>query len=626
MARKELVVEFSPDTGPFDTPTWIELTGGGPHGNRVRSAQWKWGRESDDQDWPPGQATIVLTNHDRLFDPDNTSGTYSGDLNPRVPFRLVTNDGEDLFYGFVEEGWEQTYAHPVDGYCTVKLVDMLTVLEGVKLPGVFEHAVTALGPVHYWTLTTPGATDLGSGRIAGTPEENPSFGAGELFPGLGDSVEFDGEKQRVDISRSPLHFDLRHCSFIVVFDTDVPAPSGSVSPLFFQGDGNTPNVDLANLYVYTDGTLRLDTVEAGTGSMVSSAGRVDDGRPHLAFAQRDTGGVGFGVGIDTAVLNDDFGIAGGQAGNGSAIGGTPFAPPGYDDNYFAGRIGHLAIFDAVLDQAQRQTVVDALPCLAGARADEQIEWALDRVGVPAGLRSLDEGRSLMGPARTAGVDALGFLRLVAATENGAIYIDHADGGKVRFVERYAPWFASRSIVAQATVSDDPTNSTAVRVEPGSLVVEPNGIRSVTNQVTVRWVDGAETAEDAASVAAYGPRGKTVATVAENSNQALSLAQWACVIHAEPATRISGFGLNPAGDDAGFPVAVDLRPFDLVTFRSQPGATGSVVTRDVLIEGISHRVDGLEWKTTFYTSATPAGLVDLFILGTSLLDGTDVLGY
>src|SRR5690606_26104417 len=96
MARKELVVEFSPGTGPFDTPTWIELTAGGPHGNRVRSAEWTWGRQSDDQDWPPGQATIVLTNHDRMFDPDNTSGTYSGDLLPRVPFRLTTDAGEDL--------------------------------------------------------------------------------------------------------------------------------------------------------------------------------------------------------------------------------------------------------------------------------------------------------------------------------------------------------------------------------------------------------------------------------------------------------------------------------------------------------------------------------------------------
>lgn len=622
MARKELVVSFSPGTGPFDTPSWVDIS------SRTLEAQWTWGRQRDTEGFPPGQATVVLRNHDRLFDPANTSGTYSGDLLPRVPFRLRTDDAEDLFYGFVEDGWEQTYDHPEDGFCTVKLVDLLGVLEGRALPGVYEAAVLALSPVHYWPLTSQGSTDLGSGTRPGTPEENPTFNAPELFPGLGPSVELDGDKQRIDISRSPLDFDWQHATIAAAFQTDIPAEAGSEHPIFFMGDSNDPATDLAMLHVGTDGFIRWSYVQGGTGFSVESDRAVDDGAPHLVIAQSNVGsGSGFGVALDSATLNPDFGSAGGQAGNGVALGGSPFAPRGYSDNYFPGRIGHVAIFDAVLTEPNRQTLVDAVDNLDGTRSDEQVAWVLDQVGVPSGMRNLDQGRSLMGPARTSGVDALEFIRKVADTEQGMFFVDHADGGKVRFVERFAPWVATRSTVSQATFSDDPASGTAVRVEPGSLVVEANGIRTVINQATVRWENGEETAEDATSVAAYGPRGRSVDTLAANANQARSVAQWLSTLYAEPATRVRGLGINPAGAEAGFDAAVALRVGDLVTYRSQPSATGSVTTKNLLIQGVTHTVSmGKHWATSFYTADTPADLMSLFTLGTSELNGPDLLAY
>ena len=630
MARKETVVEFSPGTGPYDTPTWVELTGGGPHGNRLRSADWAWGRSADDDDFPAGTATIVLTNHDRLFDPENTAGDYSGDLTPRVPFRITTSDGDDEFYGFVDSGWEQTYQHPEDGYCTVELVDMLGVIEGYTLPGVLETAVMALDPVGYWPLTDPAAQDL-TGRNHGTLVEDPQAGAPDLFPGVGSSFEFDGEFERVDITRSPIgtFVDTWHCSVVALFSTAIPAEVASSHPIIVSLDGNVAqSSNLMHLYVDLDGTIAFDYIQGGAGFALASTVAADDGKPHVVFAQSNAGeAFGYGIGIDTATLEE---LNGGgpalQGGNGVAIGGTPGAARGYDDNYFPGRIGHVAIYDAVLDEPDRQSILDAVDCLTGLRSDEHVDWVLDQVGVPAGLRSLDEGRSIMGPARTAGENALGYLRKIARTEQGALYVDHHDGGKIRFVERYAPWFAARSTAVQAVFSDDPANTTAVRVEPGSLVVESNGIETVINQATVRWVGGEETAEDSPSVAAYGPRGRSIDTVAGNPNQALSLAQWVSALQSQPAARVRGFGINPAAAEDGFPASVDLRPFDLVTFRSQPAATGTAVTRNLLIQGGRHWVEGLSRESTFFTSQTPDDLLSLFILGTSLLDGTDALAY
>lgn len=623
MARKTLVVSFSPGEGPFDTPAWVDIS------SRVRSAEWTWGRQRDDQDFPPGEATITLSNHDRLFDPDNTSGTYTGLLLPRVPFRLQTDIGEDLFYGYVEDGWEQTYSHPEDGYCTVRLVDLMGVLEGYRLPGVFETAVLALNPAGYWPLTdsSAGVKDLGSLHNPGTPEENPTFGAPDLFPGLGPSIEFSGANQRIDVASSPLEIDIWHCTVMSVIATDTAAESGTFHTIFGQFDGNTPNIDVLSHYVASDGTARLEYVKGGTGFDVTSVVSVVDGDPHLIIAQANLGETtGYGVAVDSVTLSLTGTTPGAQGGHGVAIGGTPFAPRNYSEDYFPGRIGHVAVWDAVLTEAQRQTVVDALDCMDGQRSDQQIAWALDQIGVPAGSRSLDTGRSVMGPARTAGVDALDFIRKIARTEDGGFYVNHADGGKLRFVERYAPWTETRSSTSQATFSDDPAAAGVARVEPGTLVVEPNGIRSVINQATVKWVGGEETAEDATSVAAYGPRGRSIDTVASGPYQALSLAQWKASLQANPTTRVRGLGINPGADVSVFDVAVDTRVGDLVTFRSQPASTGSVVTRSLLVEGVTHRVEGLQWETAFYTSLTPADVVDLFILGTSTLDGAHVLGY
>lgn len=639
MARKELVVEFSPGTGPFDTPTWIKLTAGGPHGNRLRSAQWEWGRQRDDKDFPAGTATIVLTNHDRLFDPDNTSGTYTGDLGPRVPFRLTSSDGDDLFYGFVQSGWDQTYDHPVDGYCTITLVDMLGVIEGYTLPSVFSAEVAADTPVAYWPLDETqraamrDATGVhpdgqyidGTTRLASTVET----AAGLPVRGL----DLDGEHfGQIRDQAATVH--ARPCCIEIVFQ---PNDENATQILYRSGtgnanEGNTVQYSCNGSVWSITSAIRdgdADNLAAtDTRSVIGAGGAMH----HYVIRRPATGAAEAWLDGEDVTLTTGTAPANGiSVAPGSIVGASDYQGAGHagtiPTSTYYGFIGGVAIYDTDLSDARIEAHAEAaLAPLDGQRSDEQITWVLDQIGVPGGLRSLDVGRTLMGPAHTEGRNALSYLRSIARTEQGALYVDHHDGGKIRFVERFAAWLATRSTAAQATISDDPTNSTAVRVEPGTLAVEANGIESVVNQASVRWVGGEETAEDATSVAAYGPRGQTVQTIGTHPNQALGLAQWLVALQAEPAVRVRGFGINPAGNDDGFSAAVGLRPYDLVTFRSQPSSTGSVVTRNLLIQGGRHDVEGLHWETTFYTAQTAADLVDLFILGTSLLDGTDVLGY
>lgn len=626
--------------GVIDFP-WVSLSAGGPHGNRVRHAAWQIGRERDSDEWPPGEATIELYNYDRLFDPDNTSGTYTGKLLPGVPFRIRT-DGtfgtHDHFYGFVEDGWEQTHQHPADGYCTVKLVDLFGVLPGFTLPGVLEHAIVSPKPVGYWPLTESSGTetvaDRGSGHNQGTVSgDGITFGDPALFPGDGTSVAFDGSSDFIQVSTGPLLADTWNGALVALLSTTLPAEVNTQHPIWMQSDGAAlAVVKTWNLIVDGDGKLRLTSFKNSAGIVRQSLATVTDSKPHVVFAQTVldiTVAVTpeSGVGIDTADLTqvDAFQPGFDPGGNGTAIAGTPRAKTGYTLNYFPGRLSHIAIYDRGLGRADRDNILTAAQALSGKRSDEQIRWALNRIGVPDSLLNLDVGRAIMGPATTAGRDALDFCREVQRTEQGALYVDHTDGGKIRFRERYADWLATRSTSVQVTFSDDPAAGFVVRVEPGTLVVEANGRRTIVNRWTVTWVDGEVTEEDEPSRLAYGASGDNIDTQASTPELARGIAQFKLALTKDPQTRIRGLGFTPSADQSGFTTAVGAQIADRVRYRSQPSSTGSVIDKQMQLAGIRHEVEDMDWKVQVFTTTAPAAHQQLFTLGTSELDSTDVLG-
>ena len=157
--------------------------------------------------------------------------------------------------------------------------------------------------------------------------------------------------------------------------------------------------------------------------------------------------------------------------------------------------------------------------LGGSTSDAHITWALDVVGVPAGLRNIDVGTVVMGPANAKGRKALDWIREVAATEGGELYVDHRDGGKIRFTNRYRRFLATRSkTTVQATFSDDPAAGSVIRYPPEGLDIVPNDIQKVINQVTADLAGGSVTVEDAASILAYRPRSRNIETVATTPGQ------------------------------------------------------------------------------------------------------------
>lgn len=624
-------VQFSPTTGPFDTPTWIELGEGGPHGNRVWSLEWTDGKQADLEQFAAGEATIVLRNDDRLFDPEHASGTYYGDLNPRVPFRIRATHNAvtyDLFYGFVEDGWEQTYAPPDTSTCTVQLVDLLGMLSGYRLPGVLEAATLALNPAGYWPLTEPAGSTAAADRVGvrdGRAVNEPVFGESPIAPGLGTSVKFGGTNDRIDLGKTPTITNYFAVTVMAVIRTPIPAEAQSAHIVFMESDSNA-NSDAFVLYVETDGTVALVSTEAGLGYAYNPATTVDDNAPHLIFAIGAPSGSGGGMAIDSATVVTTAGGTG-QAGMGGAIGGTPSGARGYDDNYFEGLISHVAVFNDILNSTELGTLLTGYASLAGETSGAAIEWVLTQIGVPAGMFDLDAGVSIMAGTDTAGRDALELMREIADTEQGGLYVAHHDGGKLRFRDRYASFQDTRSTATQATFSDDGTiaDTSAARVVPGSLTVEPNGVSTVINQASVSWAGGTEIVDESVG-SPYGPRPVSIDTQSATPAIARGIGQWVIALNGTPRARIRKLGINPGSNHDEFAYALGTRIADRVAYRSIPQNTGSATTKALEVLGRHHRVEGVEWETDFYLAPSPNVGVVLFTLGTSELGDPDVLGY
>jgi hypothetical protein len=573
---------------------WVDLS------DRILAASWDEGRDDELEHYGPGQATIVLKNDDRLLDPDHTGGTYYGELLPRTPFRLREDVGgtpEDRFYGFVDGGFEQALMPPAAANCTVRLTDRLSAVAGL-LPDVFEHSVMAREPVGFWQLDGPSGTeqvaDLSGNGHDGTVAGSVTFGEKPIASGHGTSARFDASTTafgRVEVSRSPIIADPSASSIVATFNAR-SAGSLNFRTLFIQGDGKASGTGIA-VNVDTGGLLRFVWQEGGSGIGYETADAVVDGAGHIMFGQAA------GIAVDTATLETTSVPVGTGTANGVGIGG--YAGIVIEDHW-DGWIGAVAVFDRALDEAEREAILTGYTKLAGQRTDEHIAWALDRLGVPAEHRNLSEGTVLMGTADTKGRDALAYIREVVATEQGEFYCDHRDGGKLRFRSRYERFTDTRSTTAQATFSDGGSSATAVRVERSGLVVTPNGIDGVVNQVQVTWRDGQETVEDSASVARYGPQQRTITTQATTAAQARSAGEWLVANYAQPRSRVRGITTNPGASVNALTAARDLQVGDRVTYRSHPQAVGSPTEIDLFVEGIEHSMSDGTHRTAVYKLA------------------------
>lgn len=633
MTIPNVTVEFSPGEDPFDTPSWVDISA------RVKSLEWTWGRDNELEPFQSGTATVVLYNHDRLFDPEYTSGTYFGALLPRVPFRIrsTASGGKDLFYGFVYGGWAQDYRPPKNAYCIVTLRDLLDAIDDELLPvSALEGEVMADSPGAYWHLdeTTGVQMKDSSGHGLHGLYSNPVLGQDPLIVDTGGhSVQCvhvgdaRGEYRGASLpTAAPVTLeawvkfprDLAALHSIIVAQRDSAVGSGLLF-LVERSSSGSPN-----------GELVIHFFGLGGGYWARGNARVDDDLVHhVAMTMASTAAADIKLYVDGVEQTKTLiaGTTGGSWGGHRwwTVGNT--TDSGTGDFGLGGLIDEAVVYPSALSSARILAHYQAgSSAFDGESSGTRIGRVLDIVGVPAGMRDIATGDTFMGPAIYRSQKVGDYLRGVVESEQGYLWVDHADGGKIKFRGRYSRFTETRSQASQATFTDAATSSGLLRYERNGLGIDPNGIASIVNRVTIQWPGGTEvvTADDVGISSPYGPRERTIESEAPTPQAARSAGSWMIARYGQPQTRVRSIGTNSGASTAAQSPALDLRIADRVTVVRTPQNTGNTITNTLIVEGVEHKVsEGQRWETRY--SFSDADESQVWIWGTSRWDVDAVWG-
>lgn len=610
----------------------------------VRSVSTSRGRSSELDAFQTGSASITFSNADRRFDPEYTAGPYYGALTPLRPVRIRAQYGAgattNLFFGWVEQ-WPQQYQNPTDATVTVTASDGFKILNLITLPSEWSHRVQTDSRVGYWLRM-----DDGTSSTVFDAYNNNKFGDYKTIAGAASSgvstnslianddntaAVFDGTKYvdaNITGATIALNFWMQTSTTtagsygMVTFNNNLPSCLGMV----VNGSGV--------------GTLRFTNAQTSFGGpdqaeSFTSTVVVNDGEPHhilLNLNDPDFGGA-YSLYIDgvratlTAGAFGDYNGTPNQLGiarpyQGSATAGTSFASAfiGTLDEIVFYQITALPIVYVDSTDVAINYAIGAGQYLEGQRTDQRISEVLNMVQWMTDGTDLTTGSATVQAIATQNKTALAVAQECETAEQGRLFMDR--DGKVEFISRNAFATTGTYNTSQYTFGD----STG-ELGYTNLQFEFND-RLVFNRSVVSRKNGSTaTLNDTTSQGQYFIRTSSVTDlVVDTDQQTLDIANARLDAYAQPLLRIEQMAFTPRQSPAAlYPVAIGVEIGTRITVNRRPQGVGSVITKQVIVEGISHTITPDSWQTVF--SLSPV-FVSTFVLDSStfgVLDSNQ-LGY
>ena len=594
------IVEWSPTTGPGDSPVWVDIT------EYVRSGSIDRGRQSEFDRTSAGKLRLSLLNMDRNFDPEYNSNAT---VNKRI--RVSCTDGAAvgnlirLFDGWID-AMPQSYVPPNLATVELEATDGFKLLGRFDLDEIYGSVVEDDSPHGWWRLSDdlPNATVVAdasgngyTGVWKGTPSSTQSLisaGPGAVsLDGSGDNIEGSADGAVIiggALTAAPVSIECwvktgkygTNYSFICG-QTHTVGSTSFITDFGFAMNNNTGKpmflAQVGGINVGLTGTTVLR--DTGVHHLV---GTIDSSRNCRLYVD----GVleaGPTAGGSTTTID----------GSGSVrIGKPPIgADPGAGSSYKAwkGDICEVAVYSTALSASQvaAHHTAGASPW-SGDTTGQRVSRILDFVGWPSSERFIEDGVSTLGtaPDSVLGATALDHLMAVEQTEQGRFFI--SGGGYAAFYSRHH----ETTLTAEATFTDAQVNDIEFAYDDTNLC----------NDMTVTREGGLPQRAQTADVIA-GTEWRYSESLSgllyTSDNEAKNLAEWRVANYSTPTMRPMGLRFKPMRDLPGqYHSVLDRELGDRISVtRSLPGTD---VTVDAVIEGITHRfdVDGT-WQTSWNLS-------------------------
>jgi len=619
--------------------TWTDVT------SSVRDVSTSRGRSSELDTYSAGSCQVILDNRTRLFDPENSAGTYYGKLTPLRPIRIrVTPAGgviRSIFFGFIDQ-WPQAYSYPRDATVTVTATDAFKVLNQYKLPSYWYETITAAAPTAWYPLA----------------DFNGSFYVFEVAKWSGTSAQWMSSTANVSSSCTPgeallaaepatsSSFDGQ--KIVQIFDPISSGASSWSAEMWIQTtESTTGNYGIWNHLNFIHGGTCGLVVAGGNATVVAQFGHrgtsntmttknaqvtVNDGKPHhvaLVYQSDASFGNTFNLYVDgnlatvssgfTDVIENDYSFMTlGYPISKSATASNNFT------NYFKGSIQHLILYSGVMLTAADVLAhyqIGAGTYLQGTRTDERItllanlaEWMTDGLDLGTG------DTTVLGLNAT-GKGLLDALKEVETAEQGRLFM--SVDGKIKFVDRNAEG-SGNFITSQATFSD---NATGAEISYSDITLTFDD-RYIFNDITFSQPDGTSYNNyDATSQGKYFKQTFVVDNfIADSGYFLVNAGLYKLAQYKDPQMRIDELTVNTRRSTAYQSPCVTLDIGDRITVNRTPQNVGSAISKTLIIEGIKHRITRDGWMVTFNTSPTLQNAP--FVLDSATLGvlGTNILGY
>ena len=618
--------------------TWTDVS------SDVRSCSIKRGRSSELDSFTTGSCQITFANADRKYDPEYTSGTYYGKLTPGRPIRIKatppSGSATGIFFGFVDQ-WNQQYTNPTDATTVVTASDAFKVMNLITLPSYWEYSVRADSALAWYRMDeVAGSTSLFD-TISGTNtgswyttalEASSSLSTSSIVPTDSNlATEFDGNRYFASASifaRIAKTYNTGLAMAVSAWIQTSTTTDGRYG--IFSSASYIPETRTAFGMVVSGGVGTIqaqigDNFSFGSCSVVSSAITVNDGKPHFIYARRTNDGDATRLWVDGVEATSSTSTTAANDSSPKDIVGGPFTGTSggtYDfTSNFTGTIDEIVFDGSNLTDEQ---IVDRYAMgkgtyLTGQTASARITSLLTMAGWMSDGTNLTTATSTVQGINSQGYTLLAALKECEAADQGRLFIDGS--GKVAFISHNALATTAAYNTSQRTFGDSTSELPFTDIE---FIYND---QLVKNRVVIGRKNGPTfTTNDTTSQGQYFIRTDSQSDLINDTNQSIvDAANVRLATYKQPAIRIESLGFTPRANTTIYTGLIGDEIGTRITVKRRPQSVGSVISKELLIEGVQHDIGPMNWSSTYNLSPAPLAF---FILNSSTFGvlGTNLLGY
>ena len=623
--------------------TWTDVSA------YVRSVSTNRGRSTELDSFQAGSASITLSNADRRFDPEHASGPYFGSLTPLRPIRIRAQYGAgattNLFFGWIDQ-WPQSYNNPTDATVTITASDGFKVLNLLNLASYWEYFQGERLGNRWWRMDgDTGSTTLfdsanklssGSWKTAAGAASSAVSTTGLVSFDDNNANTFDGNRYAEFANgqmSATLGGDFPNSRSVGALITTTTTTNGNYG-IFKAGDDNGTIVACGMVVSGGVGTIRAWIGRTSTGlvSVIDSPIVVNDGKVHHVRVQVANEIL---VGAITGLIVDDNVAT-------TTVTTSTITPDGLESigkpmNQLANATYRFAnVFVGTIDEVISYSDLDTSPFIGsyinddyqiataiytlGQSVSDRITEVLQEIGWMSDAYNIGTSFGTMGLRDWQNKSALSILQECEECEQGRLFIDA--NGKVAFVGRNEIGTTTIYKTSQRTYGD----STG---ELGYTNISFSyNDQLIKNRVRVQRVNGATAiSADSTSQTQYFVRTEDVGSLPVNTDQqVVDIANARLAEYKQPALRVDSITVNPRQSASTlYPAVIGDEIGTRITVKRRPQSVGSVISKDLRIEGISHSITPDSWSTTYSLSPVTSGP---FILNDNAFGvlNTNLLGY